>query len=302
MIKHILVPLDGSHMAESVLPVASFLGEKLAASVTLLHLLEHNPPATVHGDRHLTTTQDAETYLSALAANAFPKSVKVDWHVHTVEVTNVASSIVEHSGEMGSNLVILCTHGHTGLRDLLVGSIAQQVISLGRTPVLLLPPSVDVTSGFLCRKLLVALDGKPEHELGLPIALEVARACGSSIELVMVVPTLETLSGEEAGTGKLLPGAMSELLDQFEEEARAYVAALISAQTGTGVEFSASVQRGDPVDILLATAPAEEADLLVLATHGRKGPGAFWSGSVAPKVILRTRTPLLLVRAPGEPH
>jgi nucleotide-binding universal stress UspA family protein len=287
MIKHILVPLDGSHLAESVLPVASFLAEKMRAAVTLLHLLEHNPPATVHGDRHLTTTQDAETYLSDLAGHAFPKTVKAEWHVHTVEVTNVPSSIVEHSGEMGSNLVILCTHGQTGLRDLLVGSIAQQVVSLGRTPVLLLPPSSGEMTGFLCKNILVALDGKPEHELGLPIALEVARACDASLEMVMAVPTLET---------------MSQVLDLAEEEAHAYLAGLIQAQAETGVSISATVQRGDPVDILMATAPAEGADLLVLATHGRKGPGAFWSGSVAPKVILRTKTPLLLVRAPGEPH
>ena len=301
MMKQLLVPLDGSRLAESVLPVAGFLAEKLGASVTLLHLMERNPPATVHGDRHLTSTEQAEAYLSRLAADAFPKTVPVEWHVHTVEVTNVASSIVEHSGEMGANLVVLCTHGQTGLRDYLVGSIAQQVISLGQTPVLLLPPpAVDHTAGFGCSKLLVALDGKPEHELGLPLAGEIAAACGASLELLTVVPTLETLSGEQAETGKLLPGAMSQVLDLAEEEARAYVAGLVRAEGSPPAR--AIVGRGDPVAVILATAAAESADLVVLTTHGHKGPGAFWSGSVAPKVILRAHTPLLLVRAPAEPR
>ncbi len=296
MIKHILLPLDGSHLAESVLPAASLLAERLDATVTLVHLIERNPPATVHGDRHLMTTEAAEIYLSELALRAFPKTVRVEWHVHTVEVTNVPSGIVEHAEEMHSDLVILCTHGQTGMRDLMFGTIAQQVISLGRTPVLLLPPSAGETTGFHPQTFLVALDGKPEHEAGLPLAVEVGRACGASLHLLMVVPTLETLSGEQAGTGWLLPNAMSALLDLAEQEARAYLAELIKTHAAD-MTLTASVQRGDPVDTILATAATDQVDLIVLATHGRKGTGAFWSRSVAPKVILRAQAPLLLVRA-----
>lgn len=296
MIKKLLIPLDGSHLAETVLPLASLLAEKLGASVTLLHLIERHPPSTIHGDRHLASTEEAEAYLKTLAASAFPASVPVDWHVHTVEVTNVPSAIVEHSEEMDIGLVMLCTHGETGLRDYLVGSIAQQVISMGSTPVLLMPPTADDTAQFLCRRLLVPLDGKREHELSLPAAVEIARACDATIHLEIIVPTLETLSGEDASTGRLLPSAMSEALNQSEQEAGEYLAAL--AQTSAGVPTTTSVVRGDPVACILSTAEAQGDDLVVLATHGHKGPGAFWSGSVAPKVILRTKTPLLLVRAP----
>ena len=301
MIKHILVPLDGSHLAESVLPAAGLLAEKLGATVTLLHLIESNPPETVHGEPHLTTTAAAESYLTDLAAHAFAETVGVDWHVHTVEVTNVASSIVEHTDEMHSDLVILCTHGQTGLRDWMFGTIAQKVISMGQTPVLLIPAKVptsaDEPADFQLRKLLVLLDGKPEHEGGLPLAVELGRACEATLMLLTVVQTLETLSGEEAATGKLLPNATSVLLDLAEQEARAYLTEQITAHAADGVTITGAIQRGDPVDTILATAATQQADLIVLTTHGRKGTTAFWARSVAPKVTLRATTPLLLVRA-----
>jgi nucleotide-binding universal stress UspA family protein len=157
-----------------------------------------------------------------------------------------------------------------------------------------------VAEGCQFTKLLVALDGKAEHEPGLPLAAELGRICGASLLLLTVVPTLETLSGDQAGPGLLLPATMSALLDLAEQEAREYLAKQIKDNPDMGVTLSAIVVRGAPVDSILAEAAAQGADLVVLATHGRRGTGAFWSGSVAPKVILRSKTPLLLVRAPVE--
>ncbi len=299
MIKQLLVPLDGSHLAESVLPAASLLAEKLGAAVTLLHLVEQHPPQTVHGDHHLTTAAEALAYLDDVAARAFSKTIAVERHVHEVEVANVPSSIADHALEMKCDLIVLCTHGQSGLRQLLFGSIAQQVVALGTTPVLLLRPDT-AANPFKCSKVLVPLDGKPAHEPGMALAGEMAKACGGSLRLVMVVPTLETLSAEQAGAGRLLPGAMAALLDLTEEEAHAYLAAQMESQQAMKVEMAASVERGDPAQAILAAAAEAQADLIVLTTHGKRGAGAFWSGSVAPKVVLRSQIPLLLVRAQEE--
>ena len=71
MFKSILVPLDGSHLAEAGLPAAASLAEKLNAPVTLLHVIEQNAPEAVHNERHLKLPQEAEAYLQGLAEQIF---------------------------------------------------------------------------------------------------------------------------------------------------------------------------------------------------------------------------------------
>ena len=72
MFKHILLPLDGSQLAEAALPVVVYLADKLKAQVTLLHIIEKNAPASVHGQRHLTNEAEACQYLQEVAEKAFP--------------------------------------------------------------------------------------------------------------------------------------------------------------------------------------------------------------------------------------
>ena len=106
----------------------------------------------------------------------------VQEHVHLSEVSNLARSIVDHIGELAPDLVILCTHGRGGLRDILIGSIAQQVIAIGETPVLLIHPRESGNpEPFNCDQVLLPLDGSPDHEIGIPYAKELAILCGSKI-------------------------------------------------------------------------------------------------------------------------
>ncbi len=73
MFKHLLVPLDGSKLAESALPVAAWLAKTLKAPITLLHVIEQDAPEEVHRDRHLTNSDEAEAYLAKLPNPNFPK-------------------------------------------------------------------------------------------------------------------------------------------------------------------------------------------------------------------------------------
>jgi nucleotide-binding universal stress UspA family protein len=140
MFKKILVPLDGSHLAEAALPAALSLSEKLNAQITLLHVIEQNAPEVVHNEPHLSRPEQADAYLENLAERSFPAKIKAKWHVHNTEVKNVTDSIVEHTDEFKPDLVIMCAHGRSGIRDMLFGRIAQQVVAKGSTPVLLLQP------------------------------------------------------------------------------------------------------------------------------------------------------------------
>jgi len=211
MFHHILVPLDGSRLAESALTTAVWLARKMDAQMTLLHIIEKNAPSEIHSDRHLVTSEEAFTYLNELSRLPALSGLHVETHVHTVEVGDVARSITEHSAELSPDLVVMCTHGKGGARRLLFGDIAQQVISLGRTPVLMVRPSketqvVGAAGDFRC--IIVPITGDPGDEKGLPMATEIALAFHCRLHLLMVVPELRDLTGSKAATSFILPSAM----------------------------------------------------------------------------------------------
>ncbi|MCL4561218.1 MAG: universal stress protein [Chloroflexi bacterium] len=295
MFKHLLVPLDGSHLAESVLPLAGFLAVKLGASITLIHVIEHNAPQEVHGERHLTDPEEAYAYLEQLSEQSLPAGVAVERHVHTAEVNNVARSIVEHADELEPDLILLCTHGSSGVKGMLIGSIAQQVIGMGSTPVLLIHPPEKPQDSFTCRQILVPMDGNAEHEQSLPVALMLAQACHTRLHLLVVVPTLSTLKPDRAATGKLLPATMMALLNITEESAQDYLRDKLDQLHSSNVPITAEVQRGDVPSEIVAVANRINADMIVLGTHGRAGAGAFWEGSVGPKLPGMTGIPLLFI-------
>ena len=140
MFKHLLVPLDGSSLAEVILPAARSLGSRLPARVTLLHVVEPSAPATIHGYKHLGTAAEAQDYLKRIARQFEHTGAVVDWHVDVVERGDVAKTIFAHCGELDADLVMLTSHGASGLREIMFGSIAQQVLQSGRIPVFILRP------------------------------------------------------------------------------------------------------------------------------------------------------------------
>ncbi len=302
MFSRLLVPLDGSRLAEAALPAAACLAGTPGARVILFHVIERNAPQEIHGERHLTGVAEARAYLDGVAARAFPPGIPVDRHVHEGETGSVARSIAGHAGEFGADLVVMCTHGGGGLRGFVFGRIPQQVAAQGATPILLVPPAPPGGGkAFSCGRLLVALDGNPDHEAGLRVAAELAKTAGGEIRLVMVVRTVDTLSGEEAATAKMLPGATQAVLELAEQDARGYLERHQAALTAAGLSASAVVLRGEPSVVIPSAAERTGADLIVLATHGKTGMDAFWSGSATPNVASRSMVPLLLVPVPSTP-
>lgn len=298
MFAHLLVPLDGSPLAESVLPMTGALAQTLGSQVTLLHVIERGAPVAIHGARHLTDADRAEAYL-ADAAKQLPPGTRVSRHVHTVKEHDLPKSIADHAAELGADLIVLCTHGRRRLRHRLLGGVAQRVAARGRGPILLVPPGEVGAAAFRGQTMLVPLDGQAAHEQGLEPAAGLARACRASLHLLAVVPTLGTLTGEHAATGQILPGATAALLELDEDRAEAYVTDVVARLAKTGLSVTAEVGRGDPTAMILETAKRIEADLIVLGTHGRSGLDAFWSASVAPRIAGKAEVPVLLVPVGG---
>jgi nucleotide-binding universal stress UspA family protein len=296
MFKHLLVPLDGSRLAEAPLAAALSLARAMGARVTLIHTLEKSAPREIHGERHLTGPHEARDYLREVAARVFPPEIPVEMHVHGDEVTDVARSIAEHAAELHADLIVMCTHGRGGLRGFMFGRIAQRVSGLATAPVLLIPPSPDGPPAvFSCKRMLVPLDGNPDHEESLRVAADLAGLCGAQLFLVMAVHTVTTLSGENAATAKILPRTTHALLDLAVQEAEKYLSMRLGSLQAEGLSATATVRRGDPVSVIVGAMEMTGADLIVMATHGKTGMDAFWSGSTTPNLTTRAAVPLLLV-------
>jgi len=300
MFRHILVPLDGSGLAEAALPAAAFIAERMGARVTLLHVLEKAPPEEVHGQPHLRDEAGASAYLAEVAGRAFPPEVRVDVHVHGTPAGDVARSIVEHAAEFDHDLIVLCSHGRGRALNLVLGSIAQKVASMGTLPVLLVyPGDSGEAPSFVCEKILLPLDDDPEHDPIRPMAVDLAKSCGASIHLVMAVPRFFDLAGRRAVTSRFLPGATSRLLEFSADEARERLQQELEALREQGITATGQVYRGDPSQVIIEAAREAGADLVALATHGATGLAALIEGSVAHKVCSLCGLPILMVQA-GE--
>ncbi len=295
-IKKILVPLDGSALAESVLPAAARLAKKVGGTVTLLHIIEMDAPEKVHGQTHLTKPDEAEKYLASVASREVFEGVSVVEHVHETGVRDVSQSISDHSEELNADLVVMCTHGNTGLRDLLVGSIAQQVISLSKTPVMLVNPALKKSSASPnFENFLIPLDGNPDHEHALSYASNLARACKAMMHLLIAVPRFGTMSGELTIVNRYLPGTTSRMMDMLVPEAKEYLKNVGAKLEGSGLSMSTTISRSNPAKAISKTAKSVKSDLIILATHGKTGSKPFWEGSITPKVIRSGKVPILLV-------
>jgi nucleotide-binding universal stress UspA family protein len=296
MFNHIIIPLDGSALAETVLPTAVYLAAALNSKVTLLHIIEKDASPVIHGDRHLTSPLEARSYLEDVARHHFPQATHVGFHVHEAETRNVAAGILAHQAELEPDLIIICTHGRGGLRQIMFGSIAQQVVEAGRTPVLIIrPQAVTPLPDGRIQTLLVAADNDPQHSQGLLTTLEFGQSIKARVHVIGVVPTMSTLSGKHATTGKFLPATTYHVLEMAEKELEIFLRQKIQHFRKIGADVSLKIDRGDPASAIVQTAEAVKADIIILGTHGKAGTKAFWSGSMAAKVIKQTLRPLLLV-------
>jgi nucleotide-binding universal stress UspA family protein len=298
MFKNILVPLDGSSLAEAILPAARSLGEHLGARVTLLHAVEPSAPATIHGERHLAGAEEAREYLKKIGRQFEEANVPVDWHVDLVEHGDVAKTIFAHCGELNADMVALTSHGASGVRGIVFGSIAQQVVQSGKVPVLMVR-SESAGPRFSPNKILVPLDSSELYEPALELAAQLAAPYAAAVHVVVVVPTMTTLSLERAATGVLLPSSTKAILDLARDGAVEYLQKKVREYEGRGLNIAGEVERGDTVSKILEVAERLQVDLLVMATHGRAGLDAFWQGSVTPKVLSHAKQPVLMLRVEG---
>ena len=296
----ILVPLDGSRLAESALPAAAEIAAAWGAGVTLLHILEARPPRTVHGEPHLANLEEARRYLEKWAAKLRRGGATVDVHAHGPGVRGVAEELARHADEVHADLIVLCSHGSRGWRDLLLGNIAQQTLTRCIRPVLLVRAPTPAGGWKLAgRSWVVALEPAIHGSGALPLVAELSRALHARLRLLTVVPTRATLAPPRRAEARLAPKAVSTLLDMEARDAVLFLEEQAHGLREQALGVSVELARGDPVREVLEAVQEADVALLIVTTHRKAGIAGLIVGSFAAAAVGRTACPMLLVPIVG---
>jgi nucleotide-binding universal stress UspA family protein len=290
----ILVPLDGSRLAEAVMPAARSLAANLVGRILLLHVLERDPPAAVHGEPHLRTAQEALAYLDQQGAELRRQGIAVESHVHQRPVVDVAAAIDDHAHQLDADLIAMCAHGRSNLRTRMLGSIAERILRGGSVPILLRTVRRPDVPDFNLRNLLVPIDFGHDVEAAVAAARTLARPYGATVTLLSALEPLAPPASQ------LLP-ATSALTREYErEDIRARLGELADRMRGELGDVRSVVGDEPPTNAILATADSLPADLIVLVTDAHDGLSGWFAPSTARELLRRPDLTLLLIKEPGE--
>jgi nucleotide-binding universal stress UspA family protein len=302
MFNNMLVPLDGSALAECVLPHSVALARAFSAKVTLLRVLE-GPQAD---DDRLVDPLDwhicrgeAEAYLADWAGRLRDVGVESGYKLVHGRVTE---QVVDFVRDHGISLMVLSSHGHGGLGGWNVSGTVQKIIFHVHISVMMVraytPIEIDLTE-LDCRRLLVPLDGSQRAEAALAPAQQLASFYSSQVLLASVVSKPEVvrrrpLTPEEV---ELKDKLMS--LNQLETDS--YLQQVASILSSAGIEVQTRPLLGpSPTESLQDLVRQEKVDLVVLSAHGSTGTAKWPYGSVATNFIAYGTTPLLVIQDLAE--
>lgn len=300
MFSKIVLPLDGSPVAEIALPSARALAQGLNLPVTLLSVIDLEEIArhiATERGQFLDTLVDFEThrrdeYLSAVANGFSGVPVK-----RAVERGDAASLIVAHAAADGDALICIATHGRSGLQRWLLGSVAEKVLRAAANPMLLVRAAAGAPVNGVQKLdcIIVPLDGSSVAEQVLPLVAEVAKKLDLEVILFRAynVPYASYYEGGGSYAVDLprLSTAVETDVQHYLEERRAAL-----AKAGLAKLTYASTE-GFAADAIIRFARTKPDRLIAMCSHGRSGARRWVLGSVTETVVRHASNPVLVLRA-----
>ena len=290
-IKRILVPLDGSDVAKQALPHAVSIAQRNNATILLLRVVPlqsyaalSDPNMVLDGGTGATAydyemvrelqEQGHETAVSYL--NEKQSILEQDGISCETIVTegDEAGVIVDTAVEQQADVIVMTTHGRSGLSRWMMGSVAERVLRDAKCPVMVTRHNKQA------QNILIPLDGSDLSEQALPVGLMVAEANNATAHLMRVHES----SSESAQT------AVQAYLDGCVAKQMA------TSKRGMDVEMKTAVVHGSPASSIIDYVEENEIDLIVIATHGRRGVHRWVYGSVTEKILRGVERNILVVR------
>jgi nucleotide-binding universal stress UspA family protein len=290
MLKTILVPLDGSALSERALPYATALARRAGAHVVLVRaILAHTPPGADPTDTQVALRKRAEADLYAIAEQLGLAGVDVETHVY---YDDAATAIIDAVQARHADLIVMASHGRTGVGRWIYGSVADHVLRHSPVPVLVVPAAVSCAwTSDRAPRLLVPLDGSVVAEAALAPARALVTELGCELVLLRVVEPPAPLAAPD-----FLAAAGYDTSAEL-AAAQGYLNRLAVELRGEGFGVKVVPSVGYASTLIPRVAHEMGADLIVMATHGRSGVARVVLGSVASGVLQRSAVPVLLARA-----
>lgn len=303
MLDQLLVTLDGSEFGEHALPFVKSIAEKTGASVNLSHVSCCEPPTDL--------LQNTPFQYEGVSMESYMQKHAAEQEEYLVDKANalqldlpgqrVDSSLLEgyvtealerHATEIGAKLVVMTTHGRTGVSRAWLGSVADSLVRNSNFPLLVIRPLEDGTTFPAPRfeHFLVPLDGSATGEKILEPAVALGKAMGARFTLLHVVAPHVTFGSR---VSPIPSGHLRERLEKAEE----YLTGISERLKAEGIEAEPMIESHfAPARAILKTAEGQDVDLIAIATHGYTGVKRAILGSVADKVLRAAQWPLLLER------
>jgi nucleotide-binding universal stress UspA family protein len=282
----ILLPLDGSVTAALAIPFAEGIARAAGARVVLIRSVRQAKIGELGTDPFKEPiAAEAEAELNVVAERLRAGGLEVEARVSD---SDAGDAIVQGAAEVEADLIVMSTHGRSGLRRAMSGSVAEQVLRMTALPVLLVPPTAQYRMNPPC-KIVVALDGSALAEAAIAPAFDLAEGLRGSITLIRAAepPTYWRISGKTADRVPA-PGSAADL-------ARHYLETVAERWKSKAVDVSGYVTDGAADEAIAEAARDSRAGAVAMATHGRTGLARMVVGSVAERVLHEVSVPLLLV-------
>ena len=295
MYTRMLVPLDGSETAEKVLPYARALAVSLNIPVELLGVIEISRYASGERVRYLETFLDTairrnQEYLERVAKTFPDGSVET-----TVEGGAPAEAIITKAAENKGTIIVMATHGRSGLKRWLLGSVAEKVLRGASNPALLIRANGEAeTEGEATPNRIIApLDGSELAEAVLPPVVELAKALKLKVVLLRAYSVKAIMEGFE----DFLHDS-NEIEAELKKETTSYLDNWVERLKCEGfADVVPIVSEGEAAEIIIELAKGSPNSLIAMCTHGRSGVKRWVLGSVTEKVVRHAGDPVLVIRA-----
>jgi nucleotide-binding universal stress UspA family protein len=290
MYRSLLVPLDGSGLAEHALPLALSIARRTGAT---LHLVRVHTPVPAGVEAIDSTMDDSAREEESIYLNAMTTRLTA---AAAVPVSSrlldgpIAAVLDEHALAMGSDLIVMTTHGRGLFARFWLGSVADELARRVSIPVLMVRPQPgppELRADKVLQHVLIPLDGSTLAEQMIEPAVDLAYSMQAACTLLQVIPPL---------------GRHSIILHgQHRRHAEAYLEAILARLPAQTMHVRARVVSSEqPAVAILAEARAHNIDLIALATHGRGGFKRLLLGSVADKVLRGASASVLVYHPSGK--
>lgn len=310
MFTKIAIPLDGSELAEKSLPFAVSLAKALNAKLLLIRgaelplLLNEKPVEEVRA------VQVAKKYISEILSDLRTKKTLLPEQLETLVLAggDSAKAIVEGAVAHGADLIVIATHGRSGIAKLVMGSVATGILQHNTLPVILLHSfgsASELPNFEQDLKVVVALDGTTEAEVIFEPVITLVKQLNSTIHLLRVVKPFIPVDYGALGNGYLYnPDFDIEAeTERMRQEACDYLSQKAAELTQKGLTCTWEVRVGFEITQEICEGMAEkQAGLLAMATHARHKLGQIFLGSAADEVVRHSNFPIMMVHIPHRQH